>query len=213
MARSRSSAKKAGTQFETELSKKLTEELGMPVARMPKSGSLDKGDIHGVFHKGLPVAIECKNPGKKSPLTVSEWWKETEAESNNIGSGKGILVIRRYGKKAEKSLCVMDDKMFFKFTDEISDDLDIREIGCVAFSKWSDLLSEGLVIKTPRKGKEGFWMVSELSLLITFLDSINSQPAIYLSHEDIELIKSGNKILSTATNGEKVSIALDSDFD
>lgn len=102
MARSRASAKKAGTAFERLIADHLKRELGIQeIDRMPKTGALDKGDVSNVRDShGRLIAIECKNTTK---MSLPQWTKEAHTEATNYGAHLGITIHKRHGTAAPGS--------------------------------------------------------------------------------------------------------------
>ncbi|MCK2200199.1 putative PDDEXK endonuclease [Corynebacterium callunae] len=102
MARSRASAKKAGTAFERLIADHLKQELSIKeIDRMPKSGALDKGDISNVrdSHSRL-IAIECKNTTK---MSLPQWASQAHTEATNYQAHTGITIHKRHGTTAPGS--------------------------------------------------------------------------------------------------------------
>ncbi|BAF54894.1 putative PDDEXK endonuclease [Corynebacterium glutamicum] len=99
MARSRASAKKAGTAFERLIADHLKHELGIEeIDRMPKSGALDKGDISNVRDShGRLIAIECKNTTK---MSLPQWTSQAHIEATNYAAHLGITIHKRHGTTA-----------------------------------------------------------------------------------------------------------------
>ena len=95
MTRSRASAKKAGTSFETAIATYLATELADDrIERRARTGANDRGDIGGVRHAGARVAIECKNTAR---LDLPSWTAEAHTEASNDDSLVGIVVHKRHG--------------------------------------------------------------------------------------------------------------------
>jgi hypothetical protein len=94
-ARSRRSAKAAGSSFERGTADFLKVN-GFPFAdRRVKSGAKDKGDIGGVHVHGRPVVLECKNTAR---INLGSWAAEAEVERVNDGALVGLIVHKRHGK-------------------------------------------------------------------------------------------------------------------
>ncbi|AKF27804.1 hypothetical protein YH66_09700 [[Brevibacterium] flavum] len=102
MARSRASAKKAGTAFERLISDHLKRELGIQeIDRMPKTGALDKGDVSNVRDShGRLIAIECKNTTK---MSLPAWTTQAHTEATNYQAHTGITIHKRHGTTAPGS--------------------------------------------------------------------------------------------------------------
>lgn len=95
MARSRASAKKAGSAFERLVADYLAAHLDDRIDRRVKTGALDKGDIGGVrTYRGAKVVIEAKNTVR---MDLAGWIKEAEAERVNDGAAIGVVVSKRHG--------------------------------------------------------------------------------------------------------------------
>ena len=95
MARSRASAKKAGTSFETLVANYLALHVDDRVERRRLSGLGDRGDISGLRHMGERVVIETKNYGGQ--LKPTEWTEEAHIEAGNDDALVGIVVAKRRG--------------------------------------------------------------------------------------------------------------------
>lgn len=96
MARSRKSAKQAGSRFERTVADYLAEQLADDaIDRQVKNGSKDLGDVRGVKLRDLPVAVECKDYAGKSDLP--KWYLEADAERENKGAAFGVVVWKRRG--------------------------------------------------------------------------------------------------------------------
>lgn len=97
MTRSRATAKKAGTQLETDVAGCLATWLADDrIERRAKNGAKDRGDIAGVRDShGSRVVIECKNYGGKTD--VGTWLKEAETERINDGAIVSAVVFKRRG--------------------------------------------------------------------------------------------------------------------
>lgn len=99
MARSRTSAKKAGTDFESAVVKYLAEYVDDRIERRAKSGAKDRGDVSGVRTiRGERVVIECKNVIK---MSLSGWVDEAAVEKGNDDAAVGVVVHKRSGKGAK----------------------------------------------------------------------------------------------------------------
>ncbi|MCW2132916.1 hypothetical protein [Arthrobacter sp. VKM Ac-2550] len=95
MARTRASAKQAGTRFETSIAGYLNEHVDDRIERRAKTGAKDRGDIGGVRHMGGRLVIECKNTAK---TMLGTWAAETETERGNDDALAGVIVHKRHGK-------------------------------------------------------------------------------------------------------------------
>ena len=105
MARSRASAKAAGTRFERQVADYLAHGLDDDrIDRRVKAGSKDRGDIGGVRHLGARVVVECKNTSR---LDVGTWLREAEVERVNDAATVGLVVAKRHGKGAPADQLVL----------------------------------------------------------------------------------------------------------
>lgn len=107
-ARSRATAKAAGSTLERVVADALANLWQTHIDRKVKTGSKDQGDIGGMTVGGNPVVIECKNV---RTLNLTGWWGEALAEKVNVATAliaKGrapeyvhaIVVFKRHGKAA-----------------------------------------------------------------------------------------------------------------
>lgn len=95
MARSRSSAKKAGTAFESLIRDGLQNALGDPnIQRAPRWGAKDKGDISNVRIDGHQVVIQTKDVGV---LSLPSWTRDAKVQAVNAGAIAGVVVHKRRG--------------------------------------------------------------------------------------------------------------------
>lgn len=95
MARSRASAKAAGTRHERAVADYLAQHVDDRIDRRVKAGAKDRGDIGGVRHLGARVVVECKNTSR---LDVGTWLDEAEVERVNDDATVGLVVAKRHGK-------------------------------------------------------------------------------------------------------------------
>ncbi|MDN5687086.1 MAG: hypothetical protein L0G94_10505 [Brachybacterium sp.] len=99
MARSRASAKAAGTRHESSIVAYLAERLDDDrIERRSKSGAKDRGDVTGVKHLGQRIVIEAKDYGGR--YLVGPWLTEAETERGNDDAGVGMVVAKRRGVTA-----------------------------------------------------------------------------------------------------------------
>ncbi len=94
MARSRASAKKAGSEFERATADYLADKVDDRIDRQVKTGGKDSGDIAGLRVHGQKVAIECKNTARTD---LAAWAAEAEQERQNIGGLAGVTIHKRHG--------------------------------------------------------------------------------------------------------------------
>lgn len=96
MARSRASAKQAGSRFERVIADHLNAHLGGGIDRKVRTGAKDKGDIGGVATPaGRPIAVECKNV---ACTQLATWIHEAHTEADNLGAAAGIIIHKRHGR-------------------------------------------------------------------------------------------------------------------
>lgn len=99
MARSRASAKEAGTKHETSIVNYLAEQFDDDrIERRSKNGAKDRGDVTGIKHLGQRIVIEAKDYGGQ--IKVGPWLNEAETERGNDDAGVGIVVAKRRGTTA-----------------------------------------------------------------------------------------------------------------
>lgn len=112
MTRSRSSAKAAGTRFESQQARFLAEALQSDhIERRAKSGARDRGDIAGVRHPGGGrVVIECKDTAK---LDLPGWLREAERERLNDGAEFGVAMFKKRGTAVPGEQYVVMDAATF----------------------------------------------------------------------------------------------------
>ena len=94
--RNRTSAKKAGADFEKLVAETLAYLLDDDrIERRAKNGNRDRGDITGVKTiRGGRVVIECKDTSRDNlPL----WIREAEIERGNDDAAIGVVAHKRYG--------------------------------------------------------------------------------------------------------------------
>lgn len=84
-----------GTKFETLIVNELQDHLGPEICRRATTGRHDRGDIHGLYIRGLRTVAECKNT-KASQLGAH--WNEVEVERGNDDADVGLLIHKRHGK-------------------------------------------------------------------------------------------------------------------
>lgn len=97
MARSRATARKAGSSFERLVADYLCEHVDDRIDRRAKTGAKDKGDIAGLRHMGERVVIECKSTSK---ISLGTWANEAEIERGNDDAIAGVIAHKRHGKSA-----------------------------------------------------------------------------------------------------------------
>lgn len=96
MARSRSSAKAAGTRFETLVVTFLRAWFGDHIERRAKSGAKDRGDVAGLRDAwGRRIVLEVKDYGGR--LHLPEWLRQAEEERRNDQAHACAVVAKRRG--------------------------------------------------------------------------------------------------------------------
>lgn len=95
MTRSRASAKKAGSAFESLVASYLAAMIDDRVERRSRNGVKDRGDISGLRHMGQRLVVECKDRGGR--LDVGPWLAEVEIERGNDDAVAGLVVAKRRG--------------------------------------------------------------------------------------------------------------------
>jgi hypothetical protein len=105
-ARSRRSAKAAGSGHERSIADYLKLYVSRFIDRMVKRGAKDVGDLCNVetFNE-LPVAVECKDYGGR--IEAGAWLAEAEVERINLGAVAGVVVAKRRGVTAPGSQIVL----------------------------------------------------------------------------------------------------------
>lgn len=92
--RSRTSAKKAGAQFEKQVAEYLANHVDDRIERRSKGGIHDRGDITGLRHMGMRIVVECKNTAR---INLSTWASEVEIERGNDDAQVGLIAHKRHG--------------------------------------------------------------------------------------------------------------------
>jgi hypothetical protein len=94
MARTRSSARAAGSRFERVIADHLASTLDDRIDRRVKTGAKDKGDIAGVRLHGQRLVIECKDTCRTE---LAGWIAEAHVQAANDGALAGVVVHKRHG--------------------------------------------------------------------------------------------------------------------
>lgn len=95
MTRSRASAKKAGTSFETAIATYLASTVDDRICRQTKTGAADRGDIANLrLTGGQHLVMECKNTARPA---LAEWQAEAERERQNADAYAAIICHKRHG--------------------------------------------------------------------------------------------------------------------
>ena len=97
MSRSRTSAKQAGTKFETLVAGYLNAHVDDRIERRAKAGGKDRGDIGGLRHMGQRVVIECKDTAR---INLAGWAAEAEIERGNDDANVAVVTSKRHGRGA-----------------------------------------------------------------------------------------------------------------
>lgn len=95
MSRSRASARKAGSAFETLVAGYLATHVDDRVERRARTGSKDRGDISGLRHMGERIVVEVKNCHR---LDLAGWAAEAEVERGNDDAVAALVIHKRHGK-------------------------------------------------------------------------------------------------------------------
>lgn len=95
-ARSRASARKAGTTFERHIADWLAQALGDDrVDRRVKRGNKDRGDLTGLRAPGGGrIVAELKNHARPN---LPGWLREAETERGNDDALLGLVIHKRHG--------------------------------------------------------------------------------------------------------------------
>lgn len=94
MARSRASAKAAGSKFERDIADHLANLVDDRIDRRPKMGAKDRGDVGGVRVHGQRLVLECKNTTR---INLGTWITEAHTEAGNDDALAGVIVHKRHG--------------------------------------------------------------------------------------------------------------------
>lgn len=97
VTRNRTSAKQAGTRFETLTVDYLAAHVDDRIERRTRNGTKDRGDISGLRHMGGRIVIECKNTTR---LNLAGWAAEAEEERGNDDAITSAVVHKRHGRGA-----------------------------------------------------------------------------------------------------------------
>lgn len=96
MTRNRQSAKKAGTQHESDVAAYLRQHIDDRIERRARNGEKDRGDVGGVrlspALRGGRVVIEAKNTTRTD---LAEWAKEAERERGHDDAVAAVTVHKR----------------------------------------------------------------------------------------------------------------------
>ena len=93
--RTKATARKAGTAFETLIADYLNETVDDRIERRAKNGANDRGDISGVRALGGGrVVLQCKDYGGRYE-ELAQWMRAVETQRGNDDAMVGALVIKR----------------------------------------------------------------------------------------------------------------------
>lgn len=114
-----SSAKRAGSQFETDVLRYLREN-GFDAERLAKAGSLDEGDVVFRDDEGLSVVLELKvRREKTTQLSLGTYLGEAIAEASNYDTARGrttsslpAVLVKRSNKPLDDAFVVLRLKDF-----------------------------------------------------------------------------------------------------
>lgn len=99
MARTRATAKKAGSTFERLFADHAAWRLRNDnIDRRPKTGTKDRGDIGGIKSAfGERIVVEAKDTVR---VDLGNWQREVEVEKTNDNAPIGVILHKRHGKSA-----------------------------------------------------------------------------------------------------------------
>lgn len=97
MARTRQSARAAGTRTERQIADYLAVHIDDRIDRRVKTGSKDRGDIAGLRHMGGRVVVEVKNTAR---IDLAGWAAEAELERLNDDANVAVVMSKRHGRGA-----------------------------------------------------------------------------------------------------------------
>lgn len=93
--RSRASAKKAGTAFESLIAAYLAANVDDRIERRARTGAKDRGDISGLRGLfGKRIVVECKDVARTD---LAGWVREASLEAGNDDAIAGVVVAKRRG--------------------------------------------------------------------------------------------------------------------
>lgn len=96
-------SKAKGTAWETTLVNWLRERLSDDrIERRALHGSVDLGDIYGLYAHGSVGVIEAKSYKSWGPHDLDVWKAQTLAERDNADADWGLLVPKHYGIGAKR---------------------------------------------------------------------------------------------------------------
>lgn len=92
MTTSRQAAKRKGSQYETDVVRRVRE-LGLPAERLRLAGANDEGDV-AVTDVGVVYIFECKAEQK---MDLSGYVREAQVEAGNYAKARGLDPDTVYG--------------------------------------------------------------------------------------------------------------------
>lgn len=95
LARTRASAKAAGSRFERIIADALALHVDDRIDRKVQTGARDCGDIAGIRFYSHRVVVECKDYGGQ--VKVGPWLDEAEQERINDDAPVGVVIAKRRG--------------------------------------------------------------------------------------------------------------------
>lgn len=105
MARTRASAKAAGSRFERLIADHLATHIDDRIDRRVKTGAKDRGDITGLRAHGQRIVLELKDCAKPA---IGPWLTEAETERGNDDALAGAVIYKRHGRgQAADQIVVM----------------------------------------------------------------------------------------------------------
>ena len=98
MARTRTSARKAGSRFERVIADYLASTVDDRIDRRTKTGAKDRGDIGGIrlspALRGGRVVAEVKDCAR---IALAAWHREADVERGNDDAVVGVVIHKRHG--------------------------------------------------------------------------------------------------------------------
>lgn len=192
MGRSRASSRAAGTKYETDVSRYLSACTNKMIIRMPKTGKLDKGDIFGLTFQSDPIAVECKSPGQEQSYKVPKWIRETQAETVNSLSVAGILLIKRFRKRVEESMCVLTEEYAQILGFDIQNTPIVKVRG---YDDWWENIDNLHTVRIKIRGEEdAYYIVTTLKNIVGIFDIHKEEIDIQLTQEEKQHLDTHSEI-------------------
>lgn len=110
MTRTRSSAKAAGTRFESLVAAYLARHVDDRIERRRLGGIGDRGDIAGLRHMGARIVVECKDYSGR--LQPADWTRQADIERGNDDAVAGLVIAKRRGTTRPEDqwvICTLGD--------------------------------------------------------------------------------------------------------